>query len=107
MPSVGCNVNNCSYNNGGICYSNKISINGKKARTSNNTCCSSFINESNSNSLSNSVNYGPCNSVGCNVKTCAHNAAGSVCALHDVAINSNVDNANLYSETYCNSFRCK
>lgn len=46
MPAINCNINNCAHNTNGTCYANKISVNGKKARTSNNTCCSSFVNES-------------------------------------------------------------
>lgn len=103
MPTIGCNVNNCSYNNGGICYANRISVNGKRARTSNNTCCSSFSNES---SLSNNTADNPCGYLNCNVKTCANNA-GEICALHDVAITSSSENPNLYSDTYCSSYRCK
>ena len=38
MARIGCNVINCSHNDSGICYANKISVNGKKARTSNHTC---------------------------------------------------------------------
>ncbi|MEG0050908.1 MAG: DUF1540 domain-containing protein [Terrisporobacter sp.] len=107
MPSIGCNVNNCTHNSGGACYANKISVNGKKARTSNNTCCSSFLNESNYGSFTNSsMAEGSCNSLNCNVKTCAHNA-GNICTLHDVAITSNVEATNLNSETYCSSFRSK
>ncbi|MGL5329542.1 MAG: DUF1540 domain-containing protein [Peptostreptococcaceae bacterium] len=107
MAQVGCNIMNCSHNDGGTCYANKISVNGKKARTSGHTCCSSFLDQSTYSNLTNNTNNdGPCNIVGCNVKTCTHNA-GSVCALKDVAITSSVGRANLYSETYCSSFKCK
>ncbi|MDU4934949.1 MAG: DUF1540 domain-containing protein [Peptostreptococcaceae bacterium] len=44
--------------------------------------------------------------IGCNVKTCTYNA-GNICALNDIGITSNVGRANLYSETYCSSFKCK
>lgn len=108
MPSVGCNVNNCSYNNSDVCYANKISVTGKKARTSNNTSCSSFLNEANYSNLTNStLDQGQCNALGCNVKTCFYNVVGTVCSLNNIAITSNVDRANLSSETYCNSFKCK
>lgn len=107
MTLVGCNVNNCAYNSNGNCFANKISVNGKKARTSNNTCCSSFVNESGYSNFSNSSSdNNQCGYVSCNVKTCVNNA-GNICALRDVAITSNVDSANTSSETYCGSFRCK
>ena len=107
MPAINCNVNNCAHNTNGTCYANKISVNGKKARTSNNTCCSSFVNESGYSNLTNStLDSNPCNSLNCTVKTCVNNA-GNICALRDVSITSHADNANLLSETYCGSFRCK
>ena len=107
MPAINCNINNCAHNTNGTCYANKISVNGKKARTSNNTCCSSFVNESGYSNLSNStLDSNPCNSLNCTVKTCVNNA-GNICALRDVSITSHADNANLLSETYCGSFRCK
>ena len=107
MTLVGCNVNNCAYNTNSTCCANKISVNGKKARTSNNTCCSSFVNESGYSNFSNSaLDNTQCSSLSCNVKTCVNNA-GSICALRDVSITSNADNANASSETYCGNFRCK
>ena len=107
MPAINCNINNCTHNTNGTCYANKISVNGKKARTSNNTCCSSFVNESGYSNLTNStLDSNPCNSLNCTVKTCVNNA-GNICALRDVSITSHADNANLLSETYCGSFRCK
>ena len=107
MASVGCSVNNCAHNTNGTCYANKISVNGKKARTSNNTCCSSYVSESGYNSFTSStLDNTPCNFINCNVKTCTNNA-GSICALRDIVITSHADNANLLSETYCGSFRCK
>lgn len=107
MPAIGCNVNNCAHNTNGTCFANKIAVNGKKARTSNNTCCSSFVNQSGYNNFTSStVDDSPCNRLNCTVKTCANNA-GNICALRDVSITSHTDNANLLSETYCGSFRCK
>ena len=107
MAAINCNINNCAHNTNGTCYANKISVNGKKARTSNNTCCSSFVNESGYSNLTNStLDSNPCNSLNCTVKTCVNNA-GNICALRDVSITSHADNANLLSETYCGSFRCK
>ena len=107
MPAINCNINNCAHNTNGTCYANKISVNGKKARTSNNTCCSSFVNESGYSNLTNStLDSNPCNSLNCTVKTCVNNA-GNICALRDVSITSHADTANLLSETYCGSFRCK
>ncbi len=30
MARIGCNVLNCSHNDAGVCYANRISITGKK-----------------------------------------------------------------------------
>ncbi|WP_455539968.1 DUF1540 domain-containing protein [Terrisporobacter sp.] len=107
MPSIGCNINNCAHNTNGTCHANKISVNGKKARTSNNTCCSSFVSESGYSNFTNSTSdSNPCNSLNCNVRTCINNA-GRVCALKDVSITSHGNNTSSLSETYCGSFKCK
>lgn len=107
MSNINCNVMNCAHNDSGVCYANKISINGKKSRTSTHTCCGSFLDAANySNLTNNTEGNGPCSFVGCNVKTCTHNA-GTVCALNDIAVTSSAPKANLYSETYCSSFKCK
>lgn len=107
MENISCNVINCSHNDSGTCYANKISVNGKKARTSNHTCCSSFLDEANYSNLTNNTNGGgSCNMVLCNVKTCTHNA-GTVCSLNNLAVTANTSKANLYSETFCASFKCK
>ena len=62
MARIGCNVLNCSHNDAGVCYANRISITGKKAHTSNHTCCSSFLDQSTysnltSNTCTNAVSY--------------------------------------------------
>ena len=107
MGRISCNVVNCSHNDSGVCYSNKINVSGKKARTSNHTCCGSFLDVANYSNLTNNTNGGgSCNIINCNVKTCTHNA-GTVCALNNIAVTSNVGKANLYSETYCSRFKCK
>lgn len=104
MSSVNCNVINCSHNDSGMCYANKIAVNGKKSHTSTHTCCSSFIESS--DNLSSSNNDRPCSFIGCNVKTCTHNA-GVVCALNNIAVTSKTPRPNDLSETYCSSFKCK
>lgn len=107
MSSVNCNVINCGNNDSGTCYANKISVNGKKSRTSKHTNCASFLESSNSNTLTNSVNAdSACSFVGCNVRTCSNNA-GEVCALRCISVSSEVSRTNSNSETYCSSFKCK
>ena len=61
MARIGCNVLNCSHNDSGVCYANRISITGKKAHTSNHTCCSSFLDQSTYSNLTSNTctNGGP------------------------------------------------
>lgn len=107
MSSINCSVINCSHNNSGLCYSNKIAINGKKSRTSTNTCCSSFLDSTNHGALTNSFNNNsPCSFIGCNVKTCLHNA-GVVCVLNNISVTTNTPKPNSSSQTCCSSFKCK
>lgn len=107
MSSINCNVSNCAHNNQATCYASKISINGKRSRTSTHTCCSSFVDTGSNSSLTSSIeSNSPCSFVGCNVKTCTYNA-GTVCSLSNIGVNTNNQNPNAQSETYCSSFRCK
>ncbi|MEG1310828.1 MAG: DUF1540 domain-containing protein [Romboutsia sp.] len=107
MSSINCNVNNCSHNNSGECYANKITVNGKKSRTSTHTCCSSFLDGQNYGTLTNNTNGGgACSSIECNVKTCNYNSS-SICSLDNISVSTELSKANLYAETYCSSFKCK
>lgn len=107
MSSINCSVNNCSHNNSGVCYANKITVNGKKAHTSKNTCCSTFLDEKHYGTLTNNTNSGgSCSMIGCNVKTCTYNAS-NVCTLDNISVDTQLPKANLYEETYCSSFKCK
>lgn len=106
MSNINCNVTNCYHSDTGVCHANKISINGKKSRTSTHTCCTSFIDTNNSSNLSSVKDSNPCSAIACNVKTCTHNA-GNICVLNNVSVAANNIIANLSSETYCSSFKCK
>ena len=86
MSSINCNVNNCGHNDGGMCYASKISINGKKSRTSTHTCCNTFVEESNGSFT---------------------NSAGTVCVLSNIGVTTSAPRTNAASETYCSSFKCK
>lgn len=106
MSSINCNVNNCGHNDSGICYANKISINGKKSHTSTHTCCNTFVEESNESFTNNIDNSSNNTMIGCNVKTCVNNA-GTVCVLSNIGVTTSAPITNAASETYCSSFKCK
>ena len=107
MSTINCDVINCSYNDSGLCYSNQLSINGKKSLNSSHTHCASFLDEVEYRNLTNSTNSdGPCSIILCNVKTCAHNI-GNSCYLNNISVTSENAKVNFYSETYCFNFNSK
>ena len=106
MSNINCNVINCAHNDSNICCASKISINGKKSRTSTHTCCNTFVEASNGN-FSNSIDNSSADTfIGCNVKTCINNA-GTVCVLSNIGVTTSSLRTNSSSETYCSSFKCK
>lgn len=51
---VKCSVTNCKYNESHICHADKIEVNAMgdgNARTSDGTCCTTFINGTNSSAF--------------------------------------------------------
>ena len=106
MSSINCNVNNCGHNDGVMCYASKISINGKKSRTSTHNCCNTFVEESNGSFTNIADNSSNNTFIGCNVKTCVNNA-GTVCVLSNIGVTTSAPRTNAASETYCSSFKCK
>ena len=38
MSKINCDVNNCSYNSSGICFSNRVDIGGMASCGENDTC---------------------------------------------------------------------
>ncbi len=103
MVSINCSVNNCSHNKNGTCYSNRVNMGGKGAAKSVNTCCGSFLDVSNYSTLTNNTNSsGPCDTLVCEVSTCAYNN-NKLCSAESISVNG--DNVNLYSETNCATFK--
>lgn len=105
MEMINCSVKNCSHNNDGCCYANRVNIGGMAANTAEKTCCGSFLNESVYSYLTNNAyGHNTCDSLVCNVETCIHND-NCLCKLD--SINVNGDNPSLYTETCCSSFESK
>ena len=105
MNKISCSVSNCSHNSNGTCYSNRVNIGGKSAKSSCNTCCGSFLDKANySNLTSNTNSNGPCDTLVCNVSGCAYND-NTMCSAQDIVVGSG--SVNLYTETSCETFRAK
>lgn len=56
MYKISCGVDNCSHNNNGTCYSNRVNIGGKGAQAACSTCCGSFLDKANYSTLTNNTN---------------------------------------------------
>lgn len=102
MQKINCNVTNCSHNNSGVCYSNRVDIGGVSASSEFGTCCGSFLNRTLYSDLTSNTNsQGQCDSLTCKVESCAHND-NRLCDLH--SINVSGSGSQIYSETQCASF---
>lgn len=105
MPDLVCSVENCGYNSEHLCSLNKISVDGSSATNSENTCCASFVQQSDSFS-----NCAGCESatkqteVGCEAENCVYNEE---CICHAEAIDVCGCGAEKASGTECSTFCCK
>lgn len=105
MQKINCDVNNCSHNNSGICYSNRVDIGGLNACTDSGTCCGSFLNKALYGDLTSNVHSGgSCDCLVCKVESCTHNC-NTLCDLQSINVSGN--NSEIYTETCCKSFECK
>lgn len=105
MQKINCDVNNCSHNKSGVCYSNVVDIGGMNASSDSGTCCGSFLNKALYSDLtSNSNSDSQCDCLVCKVESCTHNC-NSCCDLQ--SINVCGSNSQIYAETKCESFESK
>lgn len=105
MQKIICSVTNCSHNNTGVCYSNRVDIGGATASTERGTVCGSFLNKYEYSSLTNNTNSsGPCDALTCNVISCEHNE-NKLCDLESIKVSGT--EAHIYTETKCSSFDSK
>ncbi len=107
MSKINCSVSDCSHNNSGTCYANRVNISGKQAKSIENTACASFLNRSVYSNLTNNTNdSGACSCLCCNVSSCTYNS-NNLCSLEDINVSSDSSPTNLYTETSCSSFESK
>lgn len=105
MPRIDCSVNNCSHNQSGVCYSNRVNMAGSFAHSSEGTCCGSFLDKAGYSTLTSNTNSsGACDCLVCEATSCTHNN-NKLCSADTITVSGN--GANLYSETNCETFRCK
>lgn len=105
MTKINCNVDNCSHNKTGVCFSNRVNIGGLTSTCADNTCCGSFLDKRNYSDLTNNTNSsGPCDALVCKVDNCSHNC-NRLCDLS--SINVSGTDVKIYSEAHCESFESK
>lgn len=105
MQRINCDVTNCSHNESGICYSNRVDIGGVSASSARGTCCGSFLNQFLYSTLTNNTNSkGQCDALTCDVETCTHNC-NKLCDLNSISISG--EGVQIYSQTRCSSFENK
>lgn len=103
MTQLDCSVTNCKYNEDHCCCKDNIQVDGRTARTSNETCCGSFV-ERTTDAVSNS-NLEPKKptNVECKAENCNYNEN---CKCHANSIDIQGHNACCCGETECATFCC-
>ncbi|WIW71713.1 MULTISPECIES: DUF1540 domain-containing protein [Anaerosinus] len=106
MGKIACSVDKCSHNKCGSCYANFVEIDGSKAQTDADTCCTSYLNQDTYSSLTNSCgnDSSECTCLNCRVESCEYNEN---CCCHRDGITVGGKNAITHSETNCLSFEAK
>lgn len=102
MQKIICDVTNCSHNNSGTCYADRVNIVGEGVSVEEETCCGSFLDSRLYSTLTNSSSGGKnCTVLTCKATECVYNK-NKLCNLDSIQVSGGP--ANIYSETYCASF---
>ena len=105
MQQIYCDINNCSHNKSGICYSSRANIGGVNVSSKSGTWCDSFSGKSLHNSITNNANTNrQCEHITCEVKNCIHNS-NTLCNLQYINISGT--KSPIYAQTKCSSFYLK
>ena len=102
MQNINCDVTNCSHNNSGSCYADRVNIGGDGASVEKGTCCGSFLDSRLYSTLTNSTMGGRgSNELVCKAEKCNYNK-NKLCTLESIQVSGGP--SNIYTETYCASF---
>lgn len=105
MDKINCNVESCSHNNSRICYANRVNVGGRSAKNPCDTCCGSFLDKKNYSNLTNNTNSdGSCDCLVCDAINCHYND-NKLCTANSISVSGG--NANIYTETNCDTFKLK
>lgn len=101
MTKLACSVDTCAYNDERMCCLKSIKVDGSKADTERDTCCSSFSRER-QGCCNSSMEPNPEMRVACDAVNCVYNEE-HVCSAGRINIAGS--GANRMEETECASFQ--
>ena len=105
MPSLICNVKNCSYNEENYCCLSAIQVGENEATNDVETCCESFNQDAYIASNCEKEKQSQV-AVSCKAVHCIHNAH-QVCAAECINITSTTTACCSVEDTLCSAFICK
>lgn len=104
MTRLDCSVTNCTYNEDSCCCKGDITITGKDAKNTSETCCGSF-HERKGDCCKNAIDHKSENiDVDCEAVKCKYNEACK-CSADRIGIMGG--NAKVSADTQCASFWCQ
>lgn len=102
MPKLSCSAKNCANNNNDYCCISSIKVSGNNAVNSDETCCNSFRDKSDSfTNCATEPNLSV--DIACKAKNCVHNNNDKCMAE---SINISGQSACSCTQTECTSFAC-
>ncbi|BCZ46737.1 hypothetical protein psyc5s11_28040 [Clostridium gelidum] len=105
MQQINCDINNCSHNKSGICYSSRANIGGINVLSKSGTWCDSFSGKYLDNIITNNTNTNTqCDYITCEVENCIHNT-NTLCNLQYISISET--KSSIYAQTRCSNFYLK
>ncbi len=106
MPRIDCSVGNCSYNKEQVCHASIVNIGGKGSKTTEGTCCGTFLNKLGYSDLAQYTEArGDTDAILCKVDTCVYNKKEH-CSLNEIEVGS-LKEVEVYTETDCLSYEKK
>lgn len=103
MTQLNCTVASCRYNEDSCCCKDGITVEGKSATTSGETCCGSFAEKTSDMVKNYTGEPKKATDVSCKAEKCVHNE-NCQCKASDIDVAGR--NACCCSETECGTFCC-
>ena len=104
MAELKCMAEKCNYNKERYCCKGDIMVGGTHAKTSDDTCCESFIEKRDAGYTSSTSHPSSVISIDCDAVNCVYNSNYKCIAKQ---VNINGQNANTSKLTSCGTFKGK